>query len=471
MARHIRLVVYAAAVDILLALAVLLLRPPASGGGDSLVFRDSPPVDVGGVLIRNEYGEIQITPQDGGYVVGDIPADLVDKPAFVNLMTYCGAVSAERLVAAGGDASLYMGDKPQAAVDITYTDKTSLTLTIGKRESVSGDFYGRVSGKMGVYLFKKEAVRPFLTDKKDLVDHAVTPALLLPTPLSAIHDVTFAGGSLPAPVTLKATAGGDDAIKEMALSFGAPTHLITLNGVYELDQTYGADILGSLLGIRATDIIGYLNTPAQTADFGFDKPYMSVDFDLKNAVDGPVVHYRLDIIQKGGVYYAACNGNGVIYEIPKQKFMDVDYSKLPVRWFLKPLIIDVSAVELRIGGQTLSFTLSGDNNSDRQVTCNRKNMDMDRFRQFYQILTSAAGDGGLIDGAVKASGEPLMTLTYSYLDANKQPDTLKIYAYDTLRNYAEVNGVVESAMRASYVTCVQNAADILETDVPFQTQW
>jgi len=471
MSRHIRLVIIAAATDILLALAVFLLRPPAADSGKQLVFRDSPPADVAEVTIRNEYGEIKITPRDGGYIVGDIPADLVDRPAFINLMTRCGAVSAVQAVASGDDAQTYMGDKPLASVDISYTDKTSLTLTIGKRESVTGDFYGRVSGEKGVYLFKKEAVQHFLAQISGLVDHAVTPGLQLQTPLSAIRDVTFTGGALPAPVTLKAVAGGDEEITEMALSFGAPTHIIKLNGVYELDQTYGADMLGSLLGVTATDILGYLNTPTEMAAFGFDKPYMSVDFDLKNAVNGPVVHYRLDIIQKDGVYYAARDNNGVIYEIPKPKFLDVDYQKLPVRWFVKPLIIDISAVELDIRGNTLSFAVTGESGGDKRVTCNGKDMDMGRFRQFYQILTSAAGDGSLIDGAVKASGEPIMTLRYSYPGARKKPDTLRIYAFDALRDYAEVNGVVESSMRASYVTCVQNAVDILDTDKPFETQW
>jgi hypothetical protein len=166
-----------------------------------------------------------------------------------------------------------------------------------------------------------------------------------------------------------------------------------------------------------------------------------------------------------------CNNNGVIYEVTAPQFLNIELDKLPVRWFLKPLIIDISKVELNVSGQTCDFVLSGSTNDTKQVTYNGNTFNMDRFRTFYQLLTSAAGDGTLLDGSVKAQGDPLMTLTYYYLNSAKQPDTVKIYKGDTLRDYVEVNGVVEFAMRETFLTRVQDAVNILGTDQEIKTDW
>jgi hypothetical protein len=472
MSRQVKLVIVAAVTVALLACAAVFLIPPAADNGSSLMFRDSKPTDINSVSIQNSFGTTNIKSQDQGYIMDDMPSEILDISKFIDFMTYCGAVNAKQLVEASPkDLSLYGLSSPAATVDIKYNDNSSLVIQIGNQERISGNYYFSVEGKSGVYLMEADRCSQFLLPKKDFADHHVTPTLQLSSPFSAIRDVTFTGGPLTRPVTLKAVTGDDPQVSGMALSFGAPTHILVLNGIYELDQTYGADLFNSLLGITANDIVGYLMTSQQIADFGFSSPYMQVAFDLMNGTDAKAVHYSLAVIKKDDKYYMTCNDNGVIYEVPEPQFLNIQYDKLPVRWFLKPLIIDVSKVELSVSGETLDFVLSGSTNDDKQVTCNGDSFNMDRFRTFYQLLTSAAGDGTLIDGSIQAQGEPLMTLTYYYLDSEKQPDTVKIYKGDALRDYAEVNGVVEFAMRETYLTRVQDAVNVLFTDKDFETEW
>lgn len=472
MSKQLKLVVIAAVSVMVLACAAWLLIPPAADNS-SLIFRNSKPTDVSSVTIKNTYGSINITPQDQGYVVDDITGDILDMNKFINLMTYCGAVNAKQIVETSPtELSKYGLSSPAASVDIRYKDNSSLAINIGNQEKISGDYYFQVEGKKAVYLMDSARCSSFLIQKKDLVSTEVTPALALSSPLSAIRDITFTGGPLSKPVTLKAVTGEDPEISRMAISFGAPTHLLVGNGVYELDQTYGGELFNTIFGITANDISGYAMTAQQISDFGFSKPDMTVEFDLRNGAQADIVHYTLAVLKKDNKYYMTCNDNGVIYEVNEPGFLSIDYEKLPVRWFLKPLIIDVSKVDLSIGSETYTFALSGSSNSDLEVTCGGKTFDMDRFRSFYEFLNSASGDGTLIDGSIKSEGDPLMTLTYYYIDKDqKQPDTVKIYKGDTLRDYVEVNGVIEFAMRETFLERLQDNVNLLWTDQAFKTDW
>lgn len=470
MSRQTRLVIVVAVCVALLAVAALFLKPAAESGSP-LVLRDSKASDIKTASISNQYGTFNITAQDGGYVSDDIPPTILDIQEFYDLMTYCGAVSVKQVVdEAPGDLSLYGLDEPTASVDVVYSDGSELEFYIGSQERITGNYYCGVEGKSAVYLIEAQRCSAFLLPKKDFVNDVFTPPLQLSSPFSAVRDVTFTGGPLDGPVTLKAVTGEDEEISRLAASFGAPTHLVMGKGVYEFDQTYGVDLLNSLLGVTANNIEGYNLTPEQTEDFGFDAPYMQVEFDLKNGVDAEAVHYSLALIEKGGLYYMTCNDNGVIYEVPKPLFADIQYSKLPVRWFLSPMIADLAKVELATANETLIFEISGETKDDRAVTLNGQPFDTERFYKFYELLTSAANDGTMYDD-LQPEGDALLTLTYYYKDAQKSPDVMKLYKGDTLRDCVQINGVTEFQMLETYLERVQYVVSNIWESEPIDTKW
>jgi hypothetical protein len=165
-----------------------------------------------------------------------------------------------------------------------------------------------------------------------------------------------------------------------------------------------------------------------------------------------------------------CNDNGVIYEVPRPLFADIQYGKLPVRWFLSPMTADLTKVELTTAGQTLSFEISGDTKDNRAVTLNGQTFDRERFYTFYELLTSAANDGTMYDN-LQPSGDALLTLTYYYKDAQKSPDVMKLYKGDTLRDYVQINGVTEFAMLETYLMRVQDAVNKIWTNDPIEKEW
>ena len=81
-------------------------------------------------------------------------------------------------------------------------------------------------------------------------------------------------------------------------------------------------------------------------------------------------------------------------------------------------------------------------------------MDVELFYSFYRLVTSAASDGLYLPDAA-ASGNPLMTITYTYLDPAKAPDVMTLYAGGTRRVNVDVNGVIEFDMRASFVDAMK----------------
>lgn len=472
MKKQTRLVLIVVAVVLLLgaASAVLLLNP-AKPQQKSTTFTDYPPTDVKKVAIRNNYGTMDVAFTGEGYQADDIPAPLVAIQNFMDMLGYCGnLVSISTVGAPSKDMRLYGLDKPLAQVEISYANGKSATLTVGSQEVVTGNYYCTVSGSDKIYLFGKVRVECFLQPKSGYVDHMVTPKLAVSSPMTALWDVTFTGGPLAQPVVIRAVASKDPQVILDALSFGAATHIVRGNGVYELDQTYGVDVMGGLLGIKADDIVGYNLTDEQIAAFGFDRPAMQAEFDLKNGTDAPLVHYKLTVLNKDGKCYMTCNDNKVIYQVPAPSFLNIEYSKLCVRWFLSPMLMDISGISIRTQGQTYDFAVTGDTNDTKRVTLNGKELDIERFRTLYKLLTSAAHDGTLLDN-LSVQGEPELTLTYTYQNKDKKPDVLKLYKGDVRRLYVNINGVTEVAMREMFLTRVQQALSDIRTDKEIVTDW
>ena len=478
MRREARLVLALAGVVAALAVAAaVLMLNPVDVEERGITLKAVEPVDVVHVLIRNAHGTFEITFTGEGYEVDDIPADLVDMDAFINLLTSCGSIHTRRAVSAtSGDRAVYGLADPAAQVEISYADGSNLVLSIGDEERVTGDTYIGVQGDPAVYLMTAEQSAGFLLPKRAYVEHQVTPRLKLSSPLSAIRDVTFIGvpDADRAPsgetITIEAVAAGDPEVVRAALSLGAPTHIVRGRGVYKLDQTYGVQILGSLLGITARDIVGYDLSHEEITAFGFAEPTMRVVFDLKDDSDAEVETYTLALLHRDDGYFMTCNDNGVIYAVEEPAFLHVEFEKLLVRWFLSPLLMDVRRVNVMTEGQVYDFVITGEGNADREVTCNGRALDIDRFRTLYRLLTSAAHDGRLLED-VAVEGAPLLKLTYAYLDEGKAPDVMELFPGEARRVYARVNSVTELAVREMYLLRVQEALSGLWSDVPIETEW
>lgn len=237
MKKLIRLLIAAAATVAILAaaLVVLLLNPPGAETGKT-VLADHAATDIVSVEITNEAGTFQVHAQDGGYLIDDIPSELIDIDAFINFMVACSDVTTLRRVERSeANASNFGFDAPLATVRATYGDGTELNLRLGAKEPLSGDYYCMADAEKGVYLLSADTAANYLIAKQALISFYVTPKLAVSSALSALQDVTFSGGPLEHPVTIESVSAGSDEVKQLAKSFGAATHIVRGAGVFELD--------------------------------------------------------------------------------------------------------------------------------------------------------------------------------------------------------------------------------------------
>lgn len=476
MKRMLQLLLIAGIVVALLAgTLVVLLRMPAKAETDVKVFSDCAATDVTHVHIKNRSDDFSVTAEDGGYVVDDVPSALVDIETFIGFMVACSDVRAIRRVDGGAAALSDFGlDEPQATVTVTYTDGKEMTLLIGNEEPLSGNYYCAVPNEKGVYLLAKETAENYLISKQLLVSFFVTPKLQVSSALSALADVTISGGTLAAPIAIESVSAGDAEVRQLARSFGAATHIVrSAGGVHELDQTYGLQVLAPLCGLTAQAIVYYNLSAEQENAMGFDKPYLQVDFDYRPSADADAAHYTLRLLpakEDGSAFYANVAGSGVVYVVAREAFIDIAYEKLLLRWFISPLLMDVSGVTIEAGGKTTAFTIDNSDKKNPVVTCADQPVEVERFRSLFKLLISAANDGVYLGVQPEAAGTPRMRITYHYTDG-KADDVLALYPGETRRMLVYVNGVCEFAMKDTFAERVGQALDVIGTDADIDVNW
>lgn len=468
----VRLAIIGVAIVCLLA-AVFLLIPadPAVEASETIVFSDGEPVDVKGVLVSNSHGAYSFYYEGDGYVLDDIPPQAADLDAFIAFMTNCARLSSLRQLPEPADLAVYGLLEPAAEITIEFFGGAPLSLTVGGVERVSQNYYVRVGGYDGIHVMARAMIEPFLRPKTQLLSMLVTPPLELTSPLSAVRNIRFTGEGFERPVEILTTALDGGEVELAALSFGAPTHLVRGSAYYQLDQTYGGEILGSLFGIEAGEIAGYGLSEAEVMAYGFDAPYMEIEYDAVNAA-GETRHMRLLISEAGdGRYYATLSGSGVVYVIGRKPFMDLKYDKLLLRWFLTPLIMDLSSVSVSAGAESYRFEIDRSDPQNPAFLYDGSELDAALFRSFFRLITSAAHDGAYLGQQSLPGGEPLLTITYEYANPAKAPDTLALYPGGARRANVFVNGVSEFAMKDTFIDRVIAGCGDLISGNPIEEDW
>ncbi|MHC1787782.1 MAG: DUF4340 domain-containing protein [Christensenellales bacterium] len=441
-------------------------------GGDSLQLSQREPTDIERIDITNSQGTyaIRYDSENGGYVIGDLPADLVDMDRFIALMVSCAGLSAASRVEAGQPAAAWGLAPPQGKCLITFDDGVRLDLSLGAQVPVSGDYYLQVAGREAIFTLGKAAAEPLLANQSALLSRQVTPPLQVSSPLSAVRDAHFSGARLPFPLSITSVMGGDSGVRLQALSFGAATHLVRGAGLHELDQAGGIRVLGSLLGIQAVDILGYNLSDEELAAYGFSDPDLKAAFTLAGAAgtQGPI---SLLLVQADeDRFYAAVAGRPVVYLIDRPAFYDLRYEDLIMRYFISPMLVDVKGLTVRTPEAVYEISYEKTDSGETRVTLNGAPVAPEQFMIFYRLATSAAADGPLREG-VKAQGTPALSISYHYKSQDKPDDVLRFFPGTARRMDVEVNGVIELDIRESFITRMAAACRALKEGSRIEEVW
>ena len=474
MKKLVRILVAEVIVVVVLAAALLFfLFSSRQTEEETYVFSAHSATEIVSVLIENEAGSIVVSTQDGGFLIDGVPSELVDIESFISFLESCSQVSALQKVDTGENDLSAFGLAPgQANVSVVYADGTMMNLTIGNQEPLSGNYYCSVAGENDVYLLAADTAGKYLVPKESLISFYVTPKLNVSSALSAVRDVTFIGGPLKEPVTIESVSAGDEEVKELARSFGAATHIVRGAGVYELDQTYGLEVLTPLCGMMGQSIVYYGLTDEQVDSMGFADPYMQVEFDYQNGTETAqrYVLRFLPAMEDYSYFYVNAKGSGTVFLIERLAFFDIAYEKLLLRWFVSPLLMDVSGITVEVGDTLYDFAIDQTDPKNPVAALNGQRVDIALFRSLFQLLNSAANDGDFLGEQPVPEAEPMMTVTYHYTDG-KRDDVISYYSGGTRRTNVYVNGVCEFAMKDTYVERVTQALYAIQNEEGFDINW
>ncbi len=465
------------ALGVVMALAILVavLKADTVTVEDSTtVLSSREPTDVIAVKVRNAGGSYAIAYnyEEGGYTIDDLPMEYVDISGFIDYMTICGSVTAIRKVdTSGADPAAYGIEEPAAEVGILYADGEILNMKIGNREPVSGNYYMSTDDGSTVYMYPGDYAVRFLGKRTDFLSRNVTSPAIMSSPLSEITDAHFSGKKYDFPISIIA-AGADPQARLDALSFGAATHIVRTKGVHQLDQTYGIEVLGSLLGVQSVDVAGYNVNSDELEKMGFADPDVAAVFD-RVLQDKSIQNTELLLVEdtEEGGYLATVNGTGLVYRIAPPEFADIKVEKLLLRWFLTPMILDLDSIDVSDGENEISFELLHGENNDVTVLMDGEELDIGVFRKFFSLLTSAtSADGEYLENC-SPEGEPLFRLTYGYRNEAKEDDVMELFEGSLRRHDVAVNGTAEFDMAEGWLRAVKEAMRALKAGENFDINW
>ncbi len=406
--------------------------------------------DVERIDIKNTHGNYSVWREEGGYIIEDLPAHSINIEYLEMLLKESSKIEYLDSVKNGEDLTPYGLDSPQAEVSVKYTDGTEENLLIGGSEPLSEGRYFMRQGGREIYLMDNSRSIRFTMPIEKYIDYIIIPPRVEPAVLTAMGDITFEGDAFPTPVTIKAVYNGDEETQRQGASFGVTTHIITTPYLRGIDQTQATAIFGSLTGMVSDGVLAYNATEEQLKAFGLDNPYLTVNFTYNNGKDAPPVDYTVKVAKYEGGEIMTKNDEGIVYKISQAPFTSATYEKLVSKRFLSPLIIDVAQVDIAYGDENYTFALSGEKNTDLTVTQKGKEVDVAKFRKLFSSLVAIDHDGQKLEGQ-STTGDPLLTLTYTYKDEKKPKDTLQFYKGDVRKNNVALNGVMEFATNEKYI--------------------
>lgn len=478
MTKPLKLLVFVLVATVALGAGVwLLLTAPQSdgdAGDDGLYLETRTPDQVQSVEVENQYGGYTVTKEGENWHIYDIPDELVNTEYLDMLLDEASSI--QYITEVTDDMSRladYGLAEPEAVVDITYTDGAQRRLLIGAEEPVDSGRYFMEEGGDAVLLMKGNRSIRFTMAPEKYIDFIIIPPEETSSPLSELQDITFSGTSLETPIVLKAVLPEREDLQTIGLSFGALTHLVVEPGLHEASSTALSTITEQLFGLISEGIVDYNCTEEELAAYGFDEPWLQIDFDYKNGGDdAPVVPYCLRVSQDDEGYIATVNDEGIVYRILDQDFLHITYSDVVLRWFVSPFITDVAQLTITSPDAEYTYNMSGATAKELVVTDGEGNpMDSSQFSSLFNLTTSAASDGALQPEEPTLPDEPVLTIRYKYHNEDKADDVLNFYDAGQRRLYVEVNGVCEASMRQNYMDVLLNACAAYSNGESFSVEW
>ncbi len=473
-----QLIIFAVVFVVLLAAVVVLLLLPngedetaetssTTSSSDSITLWTYEDSDVVSISVENPYGDFTMVPDgEDSFIIEELSA----YDAYTTKYTYFTSsvleLAAESVVEESAeDLDKYGLSDPQATVVITLEDGTVSTFMLGDVSVDDVSYYGKVEGDDTVYLIDMYTSGYVLQSQYEYISRSLTEGSETVTnddgeeetvsPTLSYLQITRA--DLDYPITIVPSDDADET-EGLTVSGYTITSPVVIDVGYDQSSTY----LDTTIGMAADSIVGTANTDAELAAYGLDNPSMTLVIQLDDTrtrmkfgsaieSDGEVTGYYMMTATTDLVYIMAAD------DVP---WMTVQVSELMSTTLLNPVITTVSSLTVNVNGTDYVFTLSGEEDgsaSDLDIRYNGQQIVTEQFQNYYMVLISLEAVDILPEDV---SSDPEVTITYHYIDEEKEDDVVSLIPMTDRRYAVRVNGRDDFIV---YATSVQKIESDLQT--------
>lgn len=335
----------------------------------------------------------------------------VDEELSNTLIAYTEVITAVDKITSIGELKEYGLDQPAGTATVTYSDGSTVTVTVGNLTPSEDSYYARLSNDDNVYIIESDCVYLFLVRAAAFAD-----ITLLTTPtvksddangVAVLKSVKYSGKNHSTPLSIRRSYYTDSA--EMTLFS------------YIIDKPYvrgTSDDVSSLLGnfksLDASQALYLHPTADQKKKLGFNDPLIVMDITMavetaeseesSTTLDEEAekkIYYNsystkltVGSIDSNGNYVVMLEGINAIYLVEKSALSTLaerTYDNTVNQLLFLKNISELGRISITIDGEKHDFVLTHypekeDNDENMVVTKDGKRYPTADFRELYQQL-------------------------------------------------------------------------------------
>ena len=328
-------------------------------------------------------------------------------------------------------------ESPKYQLQITKTNGEKMQISLGNK----------APDHQGVYLLYQDKV--YLTDDALLenlskgsysfLDHEITP----PEIQYNEAEIILSGKARKVPISLKITTEEKPVVEQGVQSSAIKRYELVTPIEQEINADKALQLTESVFSLYANAIEMINPSPDDLLSIGLDEPYstVSVSADGENLftlkATAPDENNYVYLIKEDAqlVYLVSAN---------RLKWLTMQVEELRESIYQAPELEEISGFRIEARGSDYEFQLEGED--ELKVSCQAVPVELSRFQEFYDIVTTIAPEQMLFD---KPEFEEALTMTVTYKDGRR--DILKMMPTGDGRVGISLNGEIRYAVSQNIV--------------------
>lgn len=454
--------------------SITLLNKTTDSSGNAV----SQPVSK--ISVKTKTEQFVLSPNKDGQMAVEAYNDLLINTNMVSaLSSDMAKMTVSSKVADSADNLADYGlDAPLAVLDVTYSDGTAATFTVGSLSPLKTGYYFQMKGDNAVYMLSKTNGDEFIQGSTKYIGTAVITAPAVnsgsTSDKAVVRDMKLTGTVRASkPFAFRLRADTDDS----ALS--SFDYIITSPVLAGFDSTNTT--VTSATSLTATDVVKAHPTAEDLKTYGLDNPYSVCEMSLAvqnntstssdtsstsdtssaSTAKSPTLYnvaqhtVKLGGKNASGSYYAMIDNYNVVYLVSDTSvpWSESTFIGVVSKVLFYTKIDDVSSITVNTADKNTTFALThnpDETDTDKKltVTVDGNTMPTADFRTLYQVfmLTERYDDTDQ-----KPSGNPDVTFTMNMTDPAKKPFVAKFYKMNASLYLCSIQGGETFSVKVSSV--------------------